>query len=62
MGRDQLHIDDRQARRAERAHRRQHCVVLEMLVVDGVELAKSDEVQRVVYFDAQPAVFGQHSA
>src|SRR6476620_12528007 len=32
-----------------------------MLVVDGVELAKSHEVQCVVHLDAQPTVVGQES-
>ena len=62
MGRQQLDIDDRQAGRGECAHRRQHRVVLEVLVVDGVELAERDEVQCVVHLDAQPAVVGQQSA
>ena len=62
MRRDQLDIDDRQAGGGERAHGRQHRVVLEMLVVDRVELAETDEVQRVVHLDAQPAVVGQQSA
>ena len=60
--RDQFDVDDRQTGGGQCAHRREHRVVLKMLVVDGVELAETDEVQRVVHLDAQPPVVGQQPA
>ena len=54
-----LDVDDGEACRRERTSRGKHCVVLEMLVIDRVELAEIDQVQRVVDLDAQPPVVGE---
>ena len=62
VGRQQFDVDDGQTRRGERALRREHRVVLEVLVVDRVELAELHQVQRVVHLDAQPAVVGEQVA
>lgn len=55
-------VDDGQPGGRERTGRRRDRVVLEMLVVDGVELRELDQVARVVHLDGQPPVVGEQRA
>ncbi len=62
VGVELFDVDDAQVRGRQRAHRGQDRVVLEVLVVDGVELGRADQIQRVVHLDAEPSVVGDEDA
>ena len=60
VGGQELDVDERQPARRERPLPGEHRVVLEVLVVDGVELRALHQRQQVLHLDRHPAVVGHH--
>ena len=60
VGGQQLDVDQAEPARGERPLAAEHRVVLEVLVVDGVELGVLHQREQVLHLDRHPAVVGDH--